>query len=134
MKKIIGNSIFYFFSIIFIFIIVCQLGLVPIRFLAVMSGSMSPTINTGDLSIIRLDYKYQPEIGDIVYFDLAGHPTLHRVTEYTQGRITTKGDANDAFDDSILSVNGYYLFRIAFIGYPIHYTQQFFYNLFKLGG
>ena len=75
----------------------------------VMSGSMSPTIDTGDVVVMkRIDGA--PQVGDIVAVDVPdearsryGYPpqVIHRIVRITpQGRVTTKGDArreNDPF-------------------------------------
>jgi len=75
----------------------------------VMSGSMSPTIDTGDVVVMkRIDGA--PQVGDIVAIDVPdearsryGYPpqVIHRIVRITpQGRVTTKGDArreNDPF-------------------------------------
>src|SRR5215217_3742487 len=75
----------------------------------VMSGSMSPTIDTGDVVVMkRIDGA--PRVGDIVAVDVPdaarsryGYPpqVIHRVVHIgADGRLTTKGDArreNDPF-------------------------------------
>src|SRR3972149_1456012 len=68
-------------------------------FTAVVSGSMVPTFNRGDLVLMQnIDRTYR--VGDIIMFrrpdtDL---PYSHRVQSITNERIITKGDATDRND------------------------------------
>jgi signal peptidase I len=68
----------------------------------VMSGSMSPTIDTGDVVVFKhIDGK--PRVGDVIHVKVPdaarsryGYPpeVVHRIVRITpDGRITTKGDA-----------------------------------------
>lgn len=84
----------------------------------VMSGSMSPTINTGDVIFV---YDRDPNTiqeGDIITYDLSGEETevtTHRVVDIVEGDdgerlFVTKGDANEEPDqyqvpaDSVIGV------------------------------
>ncbi|GLC30531.1 signal peptidase I [Clostridium omnivorum] len=96
--------------------------------LSVLSGSMSPVFNTGDLVI---DKKVDPKTlkkGDIVtyYWNLSFLST-HRIVDIQYDKdgkpyFQTKGDANkDKDTDVVLSeqIVGKYLFRIPYAGYVI---------------
>lgn len=108
------------------FIIPRIIGAVP---LTVLSGSMTPTFNPGDLIITMPVNNAKEEVkrGDIITFQPeSGVSTLitHRVvsTGFTiDGDILfiTKGDANSSQDAAILEeqVMGEYLYRIPYIGY-----------------
>ena len=67
--------------------------------LSIATGSMSGTLEIGDIIIIKDTDDYK--IGDIVTF-LQGDdtvPTTHRIIQYAEdGRFITKGDANNADD------------------------------------
>jgi signal peptidase I len=73
----------------------------------VMSGSMAPTIETGDVVVMkRIDGA--PKVGDVVAVTVPddarsryGYPTevIHRIVEIApDGRVTTKGDARKQAD------------------------------------
>lgn len=71
-------------------------GLSP---LIVATGSMSGTIEAGDMIVIRAQKEYKT--GDIVTFLTEGDvvPTTHRIIGITDdGYFQTKGDANNAAD------------------------------------
>ena len=57
---------------------------------AVVSGSMEPTINTGDfiITLKRDDY----EVGEVVMFFEGGVYTTHRIVEETEDGFRTMGD------------------------------------------
>jgi signal peptidase I len=73
----------------------------------VMSGSMEPTINTGDVVLLKR-VTSPPKLGDIIYVRVPetarrryGYPpqVIHRVFSISpKGEITTKGDARDKPD------------------------------------
>lgn len=66
--------------------------------LIVATGSMSGTIEEGDLIIIKKSDEYKT--GDIVTFIQDGDtiPTTHRIIRIRDGKFYTKGDANNAED------------------------------------
>ena len=67
--------------------------------LTIETGSMSGTMEIGDMIIIKDTGDYK--IGDIVTFmpDGATIPTTHRIINYTEtGEFVTKGDANNIKD------------------------------------
>ena len=67
--------------------------------LMVATGSMSGTIEEGDLIIIRDTDDYK--IGDIVTFFQDGDdiPTTHRIYNIDEeGKLVTRGDANNSYD------------------------------------
>lgn len=87
-------------------------GLVGIRLLVIESGSMAPTLFTGDLVVSRSEPAARIHPGDIVTFQ---HPALHvpvthRVVDVrTAGgwaQVTTKGDANVAAENWRVPVTG----------------------------
>ena len=64
---------------------------------AVVSGSMEPTINTGDfiITLKRDDY----EVGEVVMFLEGGVYTTHRIVEETEDGFRTMGDGNEGSVD-----------------------------------
>lgn len=103
-------------------------GLGKYKWLTVLSGSMKPTFNPGDLII---DEKVNPntlKVGDTVTYIfgdrfLATHRIV-KINKDNKGTITfkTKGDSNNAMDDLNVSANaivGKYLFRIPLVGFAL---------------
>jgi signal peptidase len=74
-------------------------ALFGIRQAVVMSGSMEPAVEIGDLIVIRLQNKYRE--GDIItYFDKQRLVT-HRVMSVQSDQLLTQGDANNTPDSPI---------------------------------
>jgi signal peptidase len=72
-------------------------------FEVVASGSMSPTISTGDLIVVREESTYAQ--GDVVtYRDSSGSLITHRIVGATDdGQFITKGDANNVADNATVA-------------------------------
>lgn len=95
--------------------------------LTVLSGSMVPTFNPGDLVITKPVDAKDLKRGDIITFQpKSDDPTLitHRVVSIgttLAGKevLVTKGDANNAQDPSIApeQVKGQYVYRIPYLGF-----------------
>ena len=68
-------------------------------FFEVGSGSMSPTILSNDVIIVKLNENYQTN--DIVTFYFDDSIVTHRIVKIFDDRIITKGDANNVRDLSI---------------------------------
>jgi signal peptidase len=83
------------------------------RALTVMSGSMSPAIETGDIIVTRGISPLDARIGDVVTFrdpESQSRLLTHRVTDirYREGdvAVTTKGDANTKRERWVVSGEG----------------------------
>ena len=95
--------------------------------MAVVSNSMYPTFERGDLIFVRgVDSPDEIKQGDIIVFQLKGDPEtkVHRVVEIEnnngQVQFKTKGDHNpniDPWDVSFEEVKGKVLFWIPKLGY-----------------
>jgi signal peptidase I len=97
----------------------------PIHYIVVKSGSMSPSINTGDLAFVYKVSTNQINIGDIVLYARAGNLVIHRIMNNNPNCLITKGDANiDPDIGCSKPVIGKYLFKIPWLGYPLFYFQQ----------
>ena len=77
------------------------LGVTP---LAVLSGSMSGTIEAGDLIFVSQTTPETLETGDIIAYMSDGSVVTHRITAIGTGengtmQFTTKGDANNTADE-----------------------------------
>lgn len=77
-------------------------GLFHWRILSVVTGSMSPTIDAGDMVIVAQYQGEQPQVGDIVTYwqdQTARSLITHRVVQRLEnGYLQTKGDANHEAD------------------------------------
>lgn len=70
----------------------------------VSTGSMSGTIEVGDIIIVKIE-KDNINENDIISFKQDGYTITHRVIEINGGNLTTKGDANNASDNPILKTD-----------------------------
>lgn len=78
----------------------------------VMSGSMEPTIATGDLVFVVKKNNYK--VGDVILFRSGKSCVLHRIVEINGQEVITKGDANNANDAPISTsdIKGVYIGKI----------------------
>ena len=98
----------------------------------VLSGSMEPTLSTGDLLIIAKQDSYQ--VDDVVVFQTNRMAVVHRIVELyekpvqgedgeeIQQMAITQGDANNTPDDPIQvsQIKGTVVFRLPIVGYLIN--------------
>ena len=82
----------------------------------VLSGSMEPTLSTGDLIIV----KEQPEfaIDDVVVYQDENGLVVHRIIAMDGETIVTQGDANNAADApvSVTALKGSVIGAIPYVG------------------
>jgi len=89
----------------------------------IASGSMTPALNPGDIALIIKAPTSTIKIGDIIQYQTAETPTIHRVIDiYTQGGslwFVTQGDANNAPDNPVNEryVMGKIVFTIPQLGW-----------------
>lgn len=84
--------------------------------LTVVSGSMQPAIDIGDLIVIRQQKEY--DVNDIVTYDNGRSLVTHRLISIEGSSGTVKGDANNVADGSIplSSIEGKVVLRIPRVG------------------
>lgn len=97
------------------------------QLLAVMSGSMEPTIQVGGIVGVLPVQTSLLQVGDVITFANANNPDVlitHRIVDLepngNQTMITTKGDANDTVDAVTASSNrtvGRVAFTLPWLGY-----------------
>ncbi len=95
----------------------------------VLSGSMSPTIDAGDIIIVKDTDNI--ELNDIVSFRLNNSVVTHRIVDSLEDdgvvKYITKGDANSGKDSLILDksdIEGVYCFRIPKLGNVILFLKK----------
>jgi signal peptidase len=81
------------------------------RPLTVLSGSMEPTLATGDVVVVEHVRPEQVRVGDVVtYRNPEGSLVTHRVRAIHRGRerysVVTKGDANNATERWTIAAGG----------------------------
>lgn len=97
----------------------------------VSTGSMEPTIKTGDYLISRKIKSDDIKVGDIITFIEEDTIITHRVSEIITNQdeetmFITKGDGNNVEDDTtVMSENiiSKYIFKIPMIGYVLDYFK-----------
>ena len=66
----------------------------------VLSGSMEPTIMTGELIIVKAEDSYAE--GDVVVYQSGNMMVVHRIVSISDEAVVTRGDANNVDDGAIL--------------------------------
>lgn len=91
-------------AILVVAIVLPNFGITPY---GVLSGSMRPIINPGDIVLIDKNAVNDVREGDVIAFELAtGDICTHRVNDISEtGEITTKGDANHDVDAAKITTN-----------------------------
>ena len=129
--KAIGFGLFIALVSAYLFIVISPkifTGFYPfgIRTAVVLTGSMSPTIEINDFVIVKKPDEIN--VGDIVSYkeNDGGMEVLHRVVKMEDGKITTKGDANNIEDKpvEISQVTGVYVGKIEYLGKIISFIVQ----------
>jgi len=121
-------------TIIAVLIIWFAVGLFPVQPTTVISGSMRPTLDVGDVVII---VKISPDTikpGDIIQFrEAEGVTTVHRVVEIREAEgntvFVTQGDDNSAPDpEPVLAANvvGKVILNIPKVGWAAIAVKEFF--------
>lgn len=100
-----------------------------VRMMTVLSGSMKPTFDPGDVIIIKESDDLKKD--DIITFKRDRIIITHRIVgEVTEGEINgfkTKGDNNNVEDSFIVekkNIIGKYLFRIPKLGYIMEFFRS----------
>ena len=121
-------------TIIAVVIIWFAVGLFPVQPTTVISGSMRPSLDVGDVVIIAKVSADTIKPGDIIQFrEAEGIATVHRVVEIQEIEenmvFVTQGDANRAPDpDPVLADNvvGKVIFSIPKVGWAAIAVKEFF--------
>ena len=89
----------------------------------VMSGSMEPVYSVGDILIVVKSDSFS--IGDVIVYQTGRTAVAHKIVAFTDGKIVTKGEANNTEDDPIPfdSVKGKVLFAIPKVGSVVDFIR-----------
>lgn len=101
-------------------IMILAFGLKVIVFQVVISDSMKPEFQRGDLVLTQTVFK-EPDVGDIITFKARDvqNPVTHRVTNIRGDVVATKGDNNPLTDDYGTTKNDIIGKSISIKGHPI---------------
>jgi len=100
-------------------------GQLPYKVYVVHTGSMTPTIPTRSLVIVR---EHQYHVGEVVSFRVNGEIVTHRLVAINaNGTITTKGDANrtdDPWHPPVANIIGGVVAAPRYLGYWLMYARN----------
>ena len=114
--KTLGQVVLFVILIFFILLNILSMtnkSLFGFRIYRVISGSMQPALQIGDVIIIKKANNYAEK--DIITYDNGLTTITHRIKFINGDEIITEGDANDAPDKPITKdrILGKYFFRIS---------------------
>ncbi|VVB85456.1 Peptidase S24-like protein [uncultured archaeon] len=101
-------------------ILILAFGLKSISFAVVISDSMKPVFQRGDL-VLTQSISKDPQKGDVITFKANGvqNPVTHRVVNVQGDVVTTKGDNNPMADDYGTTKNDVLAKAIVINGHPV---------------
>ncbi len=127
----------YTVTLIFSVTLICfMLGFFKYQAISILSNSMVPTFNRGDVVIFqKLDNNSNINNGDIIVYSIEEQNIVHRVVNIIKENdnilYQTKGDSNNMPDTDLVQINqiqGIYVFRIKYLGFPSVLLYDFFNN------
>lgn len=106
--------------LVILIILISGFGFKFIGFVAVISDSMKPQFQRGDL-VMTQSISKDPQIGDIITFKAVNvpNPVTHRVIGVQSNYVATKGDNNPSVDDYGTTKNDVISKAVAVEGHPI---------------
>lgn len=124
-------------SIIILILVIVMAGLISCEFrygiLTIGSGSMTGTLNKGDIAFFEKFNGQELEIGDIIIFKRGKRNIVHRITQVgifnDEYVYITKGDKNKVEDNGYVyqkDIQGIVHYRIKYIGYPSIWIRNLF--------
>ncbi len=136
-KENLKSKISYTLAISFSITLICfMLGIFKHEPIAILSNSMAPTFNRGDIVIFKkLEEEQLKEIsiGTIIVYTIGDQNIAHRIVDVKKENGTvlykTKGDSNNIADMEQVQINqikGVYAFHIKYIGFPSVFLYDFF--------
>ena len=124
-------------SIIILILVIIMAGLISCEFrygiLTIGSGSMTGTLNKGDIAFFEKFNGQELEIGDIIIFKRGKRNIVHRIAQVgifnDEYVYITKGDKNKVEDTGYVyqkDIQGIVHYRIKYIGYPSIWIRNLF--------
>lgn len=93
MNTLFRGSVFIMWSVVTLYVVsLLTLHLLGFQTTVVMSNSMSPIVQIGDIVVLQKQQKYQ--VGDVIQFSRGRSLFLHRIVQEVEGEFRTQGDAN----------------------------------------
>lgn len=131
MTRVIKSVFYYIIILVLLLFIVSNLAgrskavynLTNVCSYTVLTGSMRPEINPGDVIIVKKINIEDVNSGDIITFNKDEDVITHRVIEIKDKGIITKGDNNNVLDSGQVNSTrliGKVIFTIPKIGYVFH--------------
>lgn len=124
-----------------IIIISFMIGIFKYEPIAIMSDSMSPTFNRGDIIIFKKIKNSELEKipkNSIIIYSIKNQNIAHRVIKTIKKEektlYQTKGDSNNMADVELVKTNqikGVYMFHIKYIGFPSVWLYDYFNRVAK---
>ena len=138
-KNNLKSKISYTLAISLSVVLICfMIGIFKHEPIAILSNSMAPTFNRGDVVIFeKLEEEQLKEIsiGTIIIYTIGDQNIAHRIVDVKKENGTvlykTKGDFNNVADKEQVQINqikGVYAFHIKCIGFPSVWLYDFFNN------
>ena len=133
-KKMLSVGAIIVFAVLILFCVVLPMIQGSMHFLIVLSGSMGPEINPGDIVVSKYTNPEEIKINDVITFALVDNPkkcVTHRVINITNENgsmgFQTKGDANEDPDQRIVQSSeliGKIVLVIPYLGYLPHFAKS----------
>lgn len=102
MSTLFRGGVFIIWSVVVLYLVsLLTLHLLGFRTTVVMSNSMSPIVQIGDIVVLKKQMNYQ--VGDVIQFSRGDVLYLHRIVEETEGVFRTQGDANPIPDLKVIT-------------------------------
>ncbi len=127
----------YITIFILLFTLICfMLGIFKYEPITILSNSMSPYFNRGDIVIfkkVKDSELAKMQKNTIIVYNTEGKNIVHRIVDKTQKNdnvlYKTKGDSNNIADIKLVQTNqikGKYVFHIKYIGFPSIWLYEYF--------
>ncbi len=132
MKKFFIDYFSWFFLFIFAFLVLSSFligegnNFWGYRFFLVQSGSMEPTIMTGDVIIVKGQSDYAAR-QVITFKDSSDRIVTHRIVDVKNGIFITKGDANRTTDNGNIQINqiiGKLVYILPKLGFMVIFSKS----------
>ncbi len=114
-----------------------KISMFGIKGMVVVSGSMEPNINVGDIVIVKKKRQDEIKVNDVIAFKNGNVVVTHRIVDIIDDKYQTKGDNNNVADEDLIqydNVEGVKIFKIPLLGYVILFIRDNFVLILVLLG